>query len=102
MPTDLAPGNCLDYDLPRGSVDRSTKFIDGFADSSVYGTEIMGHYQLYIYTLGECLLCNEKGEKLELRDGDYNYDPITGKMQIGITFNFLITDVTLGFLSQCW
>ena len=62
----------------------------------------MEHYRLYLYASGKCLLCNEKGEKLELRDGDYNYDPITGKMQIGITFNFLITDVTLGFLSQCW
>ena len=35
MPTDLAPGNCLDYDLPRESVERSTKFIDGFADCKV-------------------------------------------------------------------
>ncbi len=54
---------------------------------NTYDNSVRGHFRLYLFASGEFLLCNEKGEELEFGDGDVRYDPITGKMDIGNTFD---------------
>ncbi len=49
--------------------------------------KIRDRLRLYLYASGEYLLCNSAGEKVRFGDGDYSYDPITGKMSVGRTFS---------------
>ncbi len=61
-----------------------------YAGNGVYSDDgkIGNRYRVYLYASGEYLICDEKGEEYEFGHGEYGYDPITGKLQMGITFTF--------------
>jgi hypothetical protein len=58
-----------------------------YAGNKVYDNEIRSRYRLYLYANGEFRLCDEKGEEIRFGNGQYQYDPRTGKMEIGRTFD---------------
>ena len=61
-----------------------------YAGNGVYSDDgkIGNRYRVYLYASGEYLICDDGGKEYEFGDGDYKYDPITGKLQMGITFTF--------------
>jgi hypothetical protein len=64
------------------------KIVQGiYAGTQLYGNEIRARYRLYLYENGEFQLCDDKGEPVRFGDGEVTYDPRTGKLEVGITFD---------------
>lgn len=64
------------------------KIVQGiYAGTQLYGEEIRARYRLYLYENGEYQLYNDKGEPIRFGDGEVTYDPRTGKMEVGRTFD---------------
>ena len=67
------------------------KLVPGiYAGSGVYSDDgkIGNRYRVYLYPWGEASVCDEGGREYRFGHDEYHYDPVTGKLQIGITFTF--------------
>ena len=65
------------------------KIVPGiYAGNAVYSNDgkIGDRFRLYLYASGEFSLCNDKGVEVEFGADDYKYDPITGLLSVGRTF----------------
>ncbi len=77
-------------DAPNGMTPGGAMVPGIYTGNGVYSDDgkIGNRYRVSLYATGEYLICDDGGKEYEFGHGDCKYDPITGKLQMGITFTF--------------